>query len=165
MKNVFFILMMGLFAFISCRNDGEDIQQIDQVIQLYIDSAGQDLLNSKLPGSYTEIKINDVYGLTDNAPINVSLKKNEDTVNYLEYVAEARRIIVDSTSTFKIYESKLALTLTKKINDSTKMVTNDTMKIQYQSSPELFQVSKIWYNNVLKFTKTDALLNVVEISK
>lgn len=165
MKNVFFILMMGLFAFISCRNDGEDIQQIDQVIQLYIDSAGQDLLNSKLPGSYTEIKINDVYGLTDNAPINVSLKKNEDTVNYLEYVAEARRIIVDSTSTFKIYESKLALTLTKKINDSTKMVTNDTMKIQYQSSPELFQVSKIWYNEVLKFTKTDALLNVVEISK
>ncbi|WP_226063413.1 hypothetical protein [Kaistella polysaccharea] len=165
MRNVFFILMMGLFAFISCRNDGEDIQQIDQVIQLYIDSAGQDLLNSKLPGSYTEIKINDVYGLTDNAPINVSLKKNEDTVNYLEYVAEARRIIVDSTSNFKIYESKLALTLTKKINDSTKMVTNDTMKIQYQSSPELFQVSKIWYNNVLKFTKTDALLNVVEISK
>ena len=165
MKNLFFILMIGAFAVLSCRNEDENIQRIDQIIQLYIDSAGQDMLNSKIPGSYTDIKINDVYGLTDAAPVAFSLKKNEDTVSYLEYVAAAKRITIDSTATFQTYESKLALQLTKKLNDSTNLVTNDTMKIQYQSTPEIFQVSKIWYNNELKFTKTDQLLNVVKISK
>jgi len=165
MKNLFFILMIGAFAVLSCRNEDENIQRIDQIIQLYIDSAGQDMLNSKIPGSYTDIKINDVYGLTDTAPVAFSLKKNEDTVSYLEYVAAAKRITIDSTATFRTYESKLALQLTKKVNDSTNLVTNDTMKIQYQSTPEIFQVSKIWYNNELKFTKTDQLLNVVKISK
>jgi len=165
MKNLFFILMIGAFAVLSCRNEDENIQRIDQIIQLYIDSAGQDMLNSKIPGSYTDININDVYGLTDTAPVAFSLKKNADTVSYLEYVAAAKRITIDSTATFQIYESKLALQLTKKLNDSTNLVTNDTMKIQYQSTPEIFQVSKIWYNNELKFTKTDQLLNVVKISK
>ncbi|AZI67138.1 hypothetical protein EIB71_05415 [Kaistella daneshvariae] len=165
MKNLFFILMIGAFAVLSCRNEDENIQRIDQIIQLYIDSAGQDMLNSKIPGSYTDIKINDVYGLTDTAPVAFSLKKNADTVSYLEYVAAAKRIAIDSTATFQTYESKLALQLTKKLNDSTNLVTNDTMKIQYQSTPEIFQVSKIWYNNELKFTKTDQLLNVVKISK
>jgi len=157
--------MIGAFAVLSCRNEDENIQRIDQIIQLYIDSAGQDMLNSKIPGSYTDININDVYGLTDTAPVAFSLKKNADTVSYLEYVAAAKRITIDSTATFQIYESKLALQLTKKLNDSTNLVTNDTMKIQYQSTPEIFQVSKIWYNNELKFTKTDQLLNVVKISK
>ncbi|ROI08032.1 hypothetical protein EGI11_10260 [Chryseobacterium sp. H3056] len=165
MKNLFFILMIGAFAVLSCRNEDENIQRIDQIIQLYIDSAGQDMLNSKIPGSYTDIKINDVYGLTDTAPVSLSLKKDADTVTYLEYVAAAKRITIDSTATFQTYESKLALQLTKKVNDSTNLVTNDTMKIQYQSTPEIFQVSKIWYNNELKFTKTDQLLNVVKISK
>jgi hypothetical protein len=165
MKNVFFILMIGAFAVLSCRNEDENIQRIDQIIQLYIDSAGQDMLNSKISGSYTDIKINDVYGLTDTAPVSFSLKKDADTVTYLEYVAAAKRITIDSTATFQTYESKLALQLTKKLNDSTNLVTNDTMKIQYQSTPEIFQVSKIWYNNELKFTKTDQLLNVVKISK
>jgi hypothetical protein len=165
MKNLFFILMIGAFAVLSCRNEDENIQRIDQIIQLYIDSAGQDMLNSKIPGSYSDININDVYGLTDTAPVAFSLKKNEDTVTYLEYVAAAKRIAIDSTATFQTYESKLALQLTKKLNDSTNLVTNDTMKIQYQSTPKIFQVSKIWYNNELKFTKTDQLLNVVKISK
>lgn len=165
MKNLFFILMIGAFAVLSCRNEDENIQRIDQIIQLYIDSAGQDMLNSKIPGSYSDININDVYGLTDTAPVAFSLKKNADTVTYLEYVAAAKRITIDSTATFQIYESKLALQLTKKLNDSTNLVTNDTVKIQYQSTPEIFQVSKIWYNNQLKFTKTDQLLNVVKISK
>ena len=165
MKNLFFILMIGGFAVLSCRNEDENIQRIDQIIQLYIDSAGQDLLNSKIPGSYTDIKINDVYGITDTAPVSVSLKKDADTVTYLEYIADAKRITIDSSAAFQIYESKLALELTKKINDSTSFVTNDTLKIQYESRPEIFQVSKIWYNNVLKFTKTDQPLNVVKISK
>ena len=165
MKNLFFILMIGTFAVLSCRNEDENIQRIDQIIQLYIDSAGQDMLNSKIPGSYSEIKINDVYGITDTAPVSVSLKKNADTATYLEYVAGAKRITIDSTATFQVYESKLALRLTKKVNDSVNLVTNDTMRIQYQSTPEIFQVSKIWYNNELKFTKTDQLLNVVKISK
>jgi len=165
MKNLFFILMIGAFAVLSCRNEDENIQRIDQIIQLYIDSAGQDMLNSKIPGSYSDININDVYGSTDTAPVAFSLKKNADTVSYLEYVAAAKRITIDSTATFQIYESKLALQLTKKLNDSTNLVTNDTVKIQYQSTPEIFQVSKIWYNNQLKFTKTDQLLNVVKISK
>ena len=79
---------MVFFALISCRNDDSDVQKIDQIIHLYIDSAGQDMLNSNIPGSYVSVQGNDEYGLVDSAPVNFSNKKDADTVNYLEYVAE-----------------------------------------------------------------------------
>ena len=63
MKNVFFTLLMVFFALISCRNDESDVQKIDQIIHLYIDSAGQDMLNSNIPGSYVNVQGNDEYWL------------------------------------------------------------------------------------------------------
>lgn len=165
MKNLFFLMLVAFLGFISCRNDENDVQKIDQVMQLYIDSLGQDMLNVKLPGSYTTTSMNDVYGLTDNAPVTFSVKKDADTVSFIEYVAGAKRIRIDSTELSKTYESKIALTLIKSINDSVKRMTNDTMTIQYLSTPTLFEISKVWYNDVLQFTKVEGQPNVIKISK
>ena len=164
MKNVFFLLLAVFVAFLSCRSDEDSVQKIDQVINLYIDSLGQDMLNTKLTGSYISLTMNDVYGLTDNAPISISIKKDADTINYIEYLAGAKRIAIDSTANSKTYESKIALNLTKKIADANR-ITNDTMTIQYLSTPNLFQVSKIWYNGVLQFTKVEGQPNTVKIVK
>lgn len=164
MKNVFFLILIVFFALLSCRSDEDSVQKIDQVINLYIDSLGQDMLNSKVPGSYMNSQMNDVYGLTDNAPVSFTIKKDADTLSYIEYLAGAKRIGIDSTASSKTYESKVALFLTKKVNDSSK-VTNDTITIQYLSTPQLFQVSKIWYNGVLQFTKVDGQPNTVKIVK
>ncbi len=164
MKNVFFLTIIILSAFLSCRSDEDSVQRIDQVINLYIDSLGQDMLNSKVPGSYTNSRMNDVYGLTDNAPVSFTIKKDADTISYIEYLAGAKRIGIDSSGTSKTYESKVALFLTKKVNDSNR-VTNDTITIQYLSTPELFQVSKLWYNGVLQYTKVEGQPNTVKIVK
>ncbi len=165
MKNLFFLMLVAFLGFISCRNDENDVQKIDQVMQLYIDSLGQDMLNVKLPGSYTTTSMNDVYGLTDNAPVTFSVKKDADTVSFIEYVAGAKRIRIDSTELSKTYESKIALTLIKSINDSVKRTTNDTMTIRYLSTPTLFEISKVWYNDVLQFNKVEGQPNVIKISK
>lgn len=164
MKNVFFLTIIIFFAFLSCRSNEDSVQRIDQVINLYIDSLGQDMLNSKVPGSYSNSRMNDVYGLTDNAPVSFTIKKDADTISYIEYLAGAKRIGIDSSGTSKTYESKVALFLTKKVND-TNRVTNDTITIQYLSTPELFQVSKLWYNGVLQFTKVEGQPNTVKIVK
>ncbi len=164
MKNVFFLLLAVFVVFLSCRSDEDSVQKIDQIINLYIDSLGQDMLNTKLAGSYISSTMNDVYGLTDNAPISISIKKDADTINYIEYLAGAKRIAIDSTANSKTYESKIALNLTKKIADANR-ITNDTMTIQYLSTPNLFQVSKIWYNGVLQFTKVEGQPNTVKIVK
>ena len=164
MKNVFFLTIIVFFAFVSCRSDDDSVQRIDQVVNLYIDSLGQDMLNSKVPGSYTNSRMNDVYGLTDNAPVSFTIKKDSDTISYIEYLAGAKRIGIDSSGTSKTYESKVALFLTKKVND-TNRVTNDTITIQYLSTPELVQVSKLWYNGVLQFTKVEGQPNTVKIVK
>lgn len=164
MKNLMAVLVVVFFAFLSCRNDESGMQQIDQIIQLYIDSANQDMLNPKIAGSYTNIRMNDVYGITDNAPVSFNPKKDADTINYIEYVAGAKRRLIDSTGNNKTYQSKIALILTKKVND-TNRISNDTMTINYSFSPALFQVSKIWYNGILKFSKVDSEPNIVKITK
>ena len=51
--------------------------------------------------------------------------------------------------------------MTKKVNDTNRIV-NDTMIINYTSTPNLFQVSKVWYNDVLKFTKVEGQPNIVK---
>ncbi len=165
MKNLFFIVIFCFFALISCRNDDVVVQKIDQIINLYIDSAGQDMLNSNIKNSYSGVKFNDVYGLTDAAPVNFSLKKNSDTINFVEYLAGANRRIVGSVGESKTYESKIALIFTKRINDSTTAVKNDTMIIQYISKAEIFQVSRVWYNRLLAFTKVEGEANIVKVWK
>lgn len=165
MKKKFFFLVIAFFAFLSCGKDDDDLQKIDQIVHLYIDSAGIDMLNTNIAGAYTNVAMNDVYGIADSAPVSVNLKKDADTINYIEYLAGAKRIAIDSSGDNKTYESKIALILTKKVNDSTTSVFSDTLKIQYNFSPTLFQVSKVWYNDILEFTKVEGEPNIVKIEK
>jgi hypothetical protein len=165
MKNLFFLLATVLLGFFSCRNDESSVQKIDQIINLYIDSAGIDMLNLKIPESYTQIRMNDVYGLSDNSPVIFNRRIDVDTIHYIEYIAGARRIRIDSSGDPKTFESKIALIMTKKINDSTNTVINDILTINYLWTPQLFQVSKIWYNNSLVFTKVQGEPNIVKITK
>ncbi len=155
----------GMLA-LGCRNSDEEVQQIDQIINLYIDSANIDMLNAKIEGAYTNVKMNDVYGLTDNAPVSFTMKKNQDTVNFIEYVAGAKRVLIDSSDVNeKIYESKISLIFTRKVNDSITSTFNDILTINYQWTPNVFQVSKVWYNNVPQFIKVQGEPNIVKISK
>ena len=165
MKNSVFAVFIFFIAFLSCRGNDEEIQQIDQIIHLYIDSAGRDMLNAEIPGSYVQTAINDAFGLTDYAPVSFSLLQDRDSAKFIEYVAVARRIAVDSSSNLKIYQSKLALLLTRQVNDSTRKTISDTMVIQYRSTPQIFEVDKIWYNGVLNFSKADGTANTVRIYK
>lgn len=165
MKNVFFLLLIAGFTIYSCRNEDDVVQDIDQIVQIYIDSAGQDMLNTNIKGGYTDIRMNDVNGFTDTAPVSFILKKDSDTLNYIEYVAGARRIGIDSVGTSKTYESTVALIFNKRTSDSTTVSVNDTIRLQYNSTPELFQISKVWYNKVLKFTKEEGTTNVVKVQK
>ncbi len=165
MKNASFLIVFALLLTASCRTSEDSVQRVDQVLNIYIDSAGQDLLNTKLLQAYTEIRMNDVYGLKDTAPVNFTLKQNADTLNYIEYVAGARRIIIDSSAAQRSYESKIAFAFAKKINDSTKVTVSDTLKIQYLWTPTVFRVADVWYNgNPVKLEPAD-LRYLIKISK
>lgn len=166
MKNIFFALVILFFAFISCRDDDKVTQNIDQVVHLYIDSAGQDMLNNNIPGSYTNIQWNDVYGFLDNAPVSFSNRKDIDTVNFLEYVAGARRILIDSSdSNTKIYESKIDFLLTKRLTDSTTTTFTETLTLNYLMKPEVFRLEKAWYKGNLVFSKVEGEPNIIKIKK
>lgn len=166
MKNLLFFAMVTFLAFLSCRNDDDSVQKIDQITNLYIDSAGQDMLNSKISGSYTNIQWNDVNGLVDNSPVNFSLKKDADTVNYIEYLAGAKRILIDSSdANAKIYQSEITFILTKKVTDSTTSIFNENLVLNYVMKPNSFRIENAWYNNKLVFTKVDGQPNIIKITK
>lgn len=159
-KNIFFLLLMIGSLAISCRNPNDDLQFIDQKVQIFIDSAGQDMLNAKIPNSYTTIILNDVYGATDIAPISLNLKKTSDTISYIEYLAGAKRIATSENN----YQSKIALQLRKKVGNNT-VTTNDTLTLNYTMSPELFQINNALYNGVTVFNKTAGTDNIIKIFK
>ena len=168
MKNIFFVLMVFGVLFISCRGSDENVQQIDQVVNLYYkNAAGKDLLNTNLPGTFNNIKLFDLNGLTDQVPINsFSLKKTVDTINYLDYDSGAVRLLQDSMSPEnKIYRSDFIVSLTKNIDSLNTVTTQDTIKIEYSWTPTLFQISKLYYNKKLKFTKVQGQPNDITIIK
>lgn len=168
MKNIFFALMIFGLLFISCRGNEDSLQQIDQIVNLYIkDAAGKDLLNNKLAGTYNSVKLLDLNGLTDQVPISsFSLKKNLDTVNYIDYDSGAKRILQDSLSPVsKTYRSDFIVSLTKNIDSANTITTQDTVKIEYSWTPTLFQISKFYYNRKLVFTKVPDQPNIITIIK
>ncbi len=167
MKNLFFGGVLLFLVFWSCRNSDDSVQQIDQVMNLYIDSLGKDMLNSKISGSYYSVTMNDVLGSKDYAPVTVNIKKNTDTIAYLEYVAGAKRLLIDSINPDnKKYASVIALAMTKKVAGSnTTKTTKDTMRIIYSSTPQQFEISSLYYNNVLVFSKTSGQPNIIKIVK
>ena len=56
------------------------------------------------------------------------------------------------------------LNLSKTVDNNT-VVDTDTVKIEYDWSPAVFQVSKIWYNQKLVFTKAEGQANIIKIVK
>lgn len=168
MKNVFFTLVVFSFALISCRGNEADVQQIDQVVNLYFkDASGKDLLNTKLSGTYNTVKLLDLNGLTDQVPISsFSLKKDMDTVNYIDYASGAKRLLQDSLSPKnKTYRSDFIISLTKNIDPLNTITIQDTIKIEYTWTPALFQISKFYYNKKLRFTKVPGQPNIITIIK
>lgn len=164
MKLKISIILSAVFLLFSCQRDETETQTIDQVLKLYIkNSAGQDLLNPKIKGSYTSASLLDLLGVKDSIAISgYSLLKDSDTVTYLDYPAGAIRL-KDSLSSDDVqtYYSQFAIKLVKTATDS----DTDLIKIEYKSTPSLFQISKLWYNGELKFTKIPGQPNIVRIVK
>lgn len=162
MKSLFTILFVASLAVLSCKDDTADLQRIDQVADIYIDSLGQDMLNANIPGSYITIGLNDVYGDVDNAPVSFEVKKNEDTLSYIQYISGAKRRPIGNSTT--LYESKIAVNLVKKVNDTLR-TSNDTMIIRYDNSPEVFQINSVIYNGTTVFTKIPGQPNRIKVVK
>ncbi|PWN61379.1 hypothetical protein [Chryseobacterium oncorhynchi] len=158
MRNIVFGILVIVSALISCGQDEESLQRIDQIMNVYIKSdTNPDLLNSKKAGSYTSYSVNDMFGTRDDSPVTIPLRMRTDSVFYMEYIAGAKRRRMDSVSpsnpgTGNSYNSRMMITLRKTVNNTTE-TTVDTMEIQYRQSPTLFQVSKVIYNGKEKFSK------------
>ncbi|MDV7696428.1 hypothetical protein N6B72_05790 [Chryseobacterium soli] len=162
-------LIAVLCLLFSCTRDDDSIQRIDQIMNIYIkNSAGQDLLNSNKAGSFIGYSVNDQNGTSDVAPVSIPLRMTTDSLYYMEYIAGAKRVTLDSVSPEnRTYRSNMVLSLRRTINNVTDTI-NDTMEIQYRWTPAVFQVSKVIYNGEVKFTKeADApnSINTVTIIK
>lgn len=167
MKIKFLLLTSVVFLF-SCRKEDEnDIQKIDQIINVYVhDKSGVDLLNTNLKGGFTTVSAQDLNA--DRALQEISgfsVKKDKDTVAYIDYTAGAVKMLTDSISPVqKKYRSDFYLNLTKIVNKNS-VTDSDTVKVEYNWTPTLFQVSKIWYNQKLVFTKVEGQANIIKIVK
>ena len=161
------LLFLSLFFFLSCRNEENDVQKIDQVINIYMHNAdGVDLLNTRIKGGYTGVSGQDLNADRALQDITgISVKKDQDTIAYVDYATGAARILKDSISpSQKMYQSDFYINLSKIVNKET--VTDvDTVKVEYNWSPNLFQVSKVWYNNKLSFSKVEGQPNIIHIVK
>lgn len=147
MKNIVVLLTVIFVGVISCRSSDENIQDIDQIVRLYIDSAGIDMLNSSDTLAYQSLSFNDVYSDTESSPVSFSSAYDDDTIYYRQYTAGATRSLVDdSDENNLIYESKIALTLATTYNDET-ISTYDTLTLRYTYTPMLFQINQAFYNN------------------
>lgn len=167
MKYGFLLLLLTIM---SCDGERtEDLQQIDQVFRLYMDSAGVDMLNTKVAGSYTAFTANDLYGARDVAPISTfALKKDSDTAYYLEYIFGARRVLRDSAKDYKTYESAVALKYLKQVKNKTLPSATDTLILKYSSTPQRFQLQEALYKSGKKtytFRKTILSENILKVKK
>jgi hypothetical protein len=163
------LIILGILIFLSsCRGEDEsDLQKIDQVLNIYIkNAAGKDLLNTNIPGGFTAVRAQDLNADRALQEITgISVKKDQDTIAYVDYATGAVRILKDSISpSQKTYQSDFYINLSKIVNKET--VTDvDTVKVEYNWSPNLFQVSKVWYNNKLSFSKVEGQPNIIHIVK
>lgn len=166
MKKYFLILTCLLFIN-SCNRSDEDVQYIDQLLKIYIkDASGRDLLKGDEVGTYIGFAANDNFGITDNAPVAFAKKTDASGINYLEYLAGAKREILDSISPDqKTYHSSIRLNFTQKVNDSTNVSLSDTLRVIYNWTPQVFEVSKVYYNGNLKFTKQPNQPNIITVVK
>ncbi len=167
MRNIIFGILVVFLAVLSCRTGDDELQQIDQILDIYMkNGAGRDLLHQKKDQTYFTYSMNDVNGIKDVAPVSSSLRATADSTLFIEYIAGARRIGVDTLDpNNKTYRSVIALSLIKRLNATIQDTINDTLRIEYRMTPSVFEVSKVYYNDTLRFTKTPGSPNVVTIVK
>ncbi|WP_297985972.1 hypothetical protein [uncultured Chryseobacterium sp.] len=163
-KNLILSFLVIATALLACRSDDEGLQKIDQILQLYVrNTSGQDLLNPKISGSYQSLTLTDIGGLYDQSSISgYALKKDADTVTYLEYKAGATRYLLDSTNPdYKRYRSDMQANYITSSNDT----IQDTISVVYEWTPQVFQIQSVLYNKATVFTKTEGASNIVKIVK
>lgn len=167
MKNIFFGVLVIFGAFLSCRTGDEELQNIDQILNIYMkNESGRDLFNNKKDSTYYTYSFNDIDGGADVAPVNSSLRATADSTLFIEYIAGARRIGIDTLNPDnKIYRSRIAVSLIKRLNNTILDTIEDELRIEYRMTPSVFEVSKVYYNDTLRFTKQQGSPNVVTIVK
>ncbi|VXC49927.1 hypothetical protein [Chryseobacterium sp. 8AT] len=168
MKKIFLVLTLISLTLLSCGSDEDSLQKIDQLFNLYIkDSSGNDLLKPTEIGSYTGVTFTDQLAEKDNVNVSYNRKMLTDSTYYLEYLAGATRQFVEDTSDGgKIYKSEIRVSLIKKISETQNApIVQDKLEIFYRSSPNVFEVSRVVYNNQLVFTKVPDQPNVATIVK
>jgi hypothetical protein len=168
MRNIIFGFLVVFGAFLSCRSVyDDDLQKIDQIINMYMrNSDGRDLFHKKKDTTYFTYSMNDVNGIADNSPVSSSLKATADSTLFIEYIAGAKRVGLDTLDPDnKTYHSVISLSLIKRLNNTILDTINDTLEIQYRMTPSVFEVSKIYYNDTLRFTKEPGGSNVMTIIK
>lgn len=167
MRNIIFGFLVIFCAFLSCKTDDDDVQRIDQILNIYMkNGTGRDLLNNKAGVTYFTYSMNDVNGVADLAPVNTSLRATADSTLFIEYIAGARRIGLDTLNPEnKTYHSVITVSLIKRLNNTILDTINDKLEVQYRMTPSVFEISKVYYNDTLRFTKQDGVPNVVTIVK
>ena len=168
MKKSFWGFALSVLALLSCSSDEDSLQEIDQIMTFYMkDAAGKDLLHPTNVGSFSQVRMNDVFGENDNSPVSFSGPVMQtDSTYYIEYTAGAtRNLLTSDAQDNRIYQSKIAFNLSRKVNDTLFQTVLDTMEIQYRWSPSRFEISKVLYNKNEVFTKTPTSGNTFTITK
>jgi len=168
MKKIFLVLTLISLTLLSCGSDEDSLQKIDQLLNIYIkDSSGKDLLKPTEIGSYTGVSFIDELAEKDNVNVSYNRKMLADSTYYLEYLAGAtRQFVEDDSDGNKIYRSEIQVSLIKKISETQNApVVEDKLEIFYRSSPTVFEVSRVLYNNQLVFTKVPDQPNVATVIK
>lgn len=167
MKNIFFGLLVVFFAFLSCSTGDDELQRVDQILNIYMkNKAGRDLFHQKKDSTYFTYSFNDVNGVADLAPVSSTLKATADSTLFIEYIAGAKRVGIDTLNAEnKTYQSRITVSLIKRLNNTILDTINEDLKIEYRMTPSVFEVSKVYYNDTLRFTKQEGSPNVVTIVK
>lgn len=163
MKKILFAIFIFIIT-ISCRGEhSENIQQINQVLHIYIkDTLEMDLLNTKIKNAYQKVEIFDIGGERAETAIPFSLKTNINSISYLEYVAGAIRKLADSNnSQIKYYQSDIILKLKK----NNAIIEQDTIKLLYEWTPNIFQLKKLNYNRKNIPIRKEKQANIITIIK
>jgi len=150
-----------------CRTGDDELQNIDQILNIYMkNSSGRDLFNNIKDSTYFTYSMNDVNGAADITPVSSSLRATADSTLFIEYIAGARRIGIDTLNPDnKIYRSDITVSLIKRVNNTILDTIQDDLRIEYRMTPSVFEVSKVYYNDTLRFTKQPGSPNVVTIVK
>lgn len=161
----FLKLLSLLIVLFSCRGENiDDIRKIDQILKIYVrNSAGVDLLNKSNTGSFYSVELKDLSALRDRVSVAATLRTDDSSNKYLEYIAGATRVLqTNSTETKKNYKSDIAVQF--KATASADIV-EDRMQIFYDDTSAAFQISSVTYNNVVIFTKVEGQPNIITIVK